>query len=329
MKTKRTAQRSVSGIRATGAVAAVVVLSGALAACGGDSLEEKGGSGGGGGGKSIVIGSADFTSHRLLSESYKALLDDAGYNASIKTVKNRELYEPALEKGQIDVVPEFAATFAEWLNTKENGETATIDKPVASSDPDKTVAALQKLAKPRGIEALAVGKAVDQNTFATTKALAKKHNLKTLSDLGKSGLTVNIAAGVECEERPFCAPGLKDKYGIKVGKIDPKGVSTPQSKQAVQDGTDQLVLTNSTDTSLDKFDLVALEDDKKLQNADNVLPVVNTKEAGDKKIANALDKLNRTLTTDDLIAMSKKVDLERAKPADVVADYLKEKGLVK
>ena len=51
-------------------------------------------------------------------------------------MKNRELYEPALEKGEIDVVPEYAATLAEFLNAKENGAKA---KPVASSDVDETV----------------------------------------------------------------------------------------------------------------------------------------------------------------------------------------------
>ncbi|WP_240929655.1 ABC transporter substrate-binding protein [Streptomyces coryli] len=327
MKTKRTAHRS--GIRATGAVAAVVALSGALAACGGDSLEEKGGKEGGGGGKSIVIGSAGFTEHAVLANLYKGLLDDAGYNASIKKVKNRELYEPALEKGQIHVVPEYAATMAEFLNAKENGAEAPEKNPVASSDVDKTVTALQELSEKRGLKALAAGKAVDQNAFVASKEWAEKNNLKTLTDLGKSGLEVNVAAGEECSERPFCAPGLKDTYGIKVGKIDPKGVSTPQSKQSVKEGTNQLALTNSTDATLDQFGLVILEDDKKLQNADNVLPVVNADKAGDKKVTNALDKLNRVLTSQDLIDLSKKVDAERAKPEDAAADYLKEKGLVK
>ena len=97
---------------------------------------------------------------------------------------NRELYEPALEKGQIDVVPEYAATLAEFLNAKKNGPKAR--EPVASSDVDATVTALKKLAAPRGLKVLPPGEAVDQNAFAVSKEFAEKHNLKTLSDLGKS-----------------------------------------------------------------------------------------------------------------------------------------------
>jgi osmoprotectant transport system substrate-binding protein len=55
---------------------------------------------------------------------YALLLNQAGYKTSLLTVANRELYEPALESGQIDVVPEYAATFADWLNAKTNGADA-------------------------------------------------------------------------------------------------------------------------------------------------------------------------------------------------------------
>ena len=321
--------KGLRGIRAVGAASAVVVLAAGLSACGGKSLEQQGGgssSGGSGGKGSLVIGSAGFTESSVLAQLYAKVLGDAGYSTSVQTLNNRELYEPALEKGQIDVVPEYAATLAEFLNAKVNGPKA---KPVASSDVTATVAALTKLAGPRGLKVLAVGDAVDQNAFAVTKAFADQHHLKTLSDLGSSKLPVKLAAGDECPDRPFCEPGLKQTYGIDVTGIDPKGVGTPQSKQAVKDGTDQLVLTTTTDATLDQFGLVLLQDDKKLQNADDVLPVVNAKDAGSPQIAEALDKLTKVLTTADLTALDKQVDAERMKPSDVAAEYLKSKGLIK
>ncbi|MEE1756719.1 ABC transporter substrate-binding protein [Streptomyces sp. SP18CS02] len=319
--------------RMAGAVLAVAALTAGLAACGGDSLEKKSGSGdskaGSGSKGTLVIGSAGFTEANVLAELYAQVLGDAGYTTSIKTVENRELYEPSLEKGEIDVVPEYAATLAEFLNAKVNGPKATEEKPVASSDVTATVAALEKLAGPRGLKVLPAGPAVDQNAFAVTREFADKNSLKTLSDLGSSKLKVKIAAGDECEIRPFCAPGLKKTYGIDVTGIDPKGVGTPQSKQAVKDGIDQLVLTTTTDATLDNFGLVLLEDDKKLQNADNVLPVVNAKDAGSAEIAAALDKITKALTTQDLIELNRKVDAERAKPGDAAKAYLEAKGILK
>ncbi|BFP54314.1 ABC transporter substrate-binding protein [Streptomyces griseus] len=317
--------------RIAGAVIGMVALAGSLAACGGDSLEkEKGGSGSSAGdGKkgSLVVGSASFTESKVLAELYAQILGDAGYSTSITTVKNRELYEPSLEKGEIDVVPEYAATIAEFLNAKVNGADEAQAKPVASGDVEATVSALKQLAEPLGLTVLPAGKAVDQNAFAVSKEFAEKNSLKTLSDLGKSKIKVKIAAGDECEVRPFCAPGLKKTYGIDVTGIDPKGVGTPQSKQAVRDGKVQLVLTTTTDAVLDG--LVFLEDDKKLQNADNVLPVLNAKDAGAPEIADALGKLTAALTTEDLAELNRKVDAERAKPADVAKEYLESKDLIK
>ncbi|MFI6686108.1 ABC transporter substrate-binding protein [Streptomyces sp. NPDC050485] len=323
-------------LRTAGAVLGTVALAGSLAACGGDSLEKSkdksasSGSSSTGGGKkgSLVIGAAGFTESAVLAELYSQVLADAGYSTSVTTVKNRELYEPALEKGEIDVVPEYAATLTEFLNAKVNGDKAK-DKPLASSDVTATVAELAKLAGPRGLKVLPAGAAVDQNAFAVTKEFAAKNNLKSLSDLGTSKAKVKIAAGDECKIRPFCAPGLTSKYGIDVTGIDPKGVGTPQAKQAVKDGVDQLVLTTTTDATLDTYGLVLLQDDKKLQNADNVLPVVNAKDAGGQEIADALGKLTKALTTADLVDLNRKVDAERAKPADVAKQYLQSKGLIK
>ena len=318
--------------RIAGAVIGMAVLAGSLAACGGDSLESgKSGSGGGSGAHakkgSLVVGSASFTESKVLAELYAQILDDAGYSASVTTVQNRELYEPSLEKGEIDVVPEYAATITEFLNAKVNGAKAAENKPVASPDAAATVTELEKLATPLGLKVLPVGKAVDQNAFAVSKEFAAKHKLSTLSDLGRSKVAVKVAAGDECSVRPFCAPGLEKTYGIDVAGIDPKGVGTPQSKQAVRDGQDQLVLTTTTDAVLDG--LVFLQDDKKLQNADNVLPVLNAKDAGAPEIADALGRLTAVLTTQDLGELNRKVDAERAKPVDVAKEYLLSKGLIK
>ncbi|WP_220188924.1 ABC transporter substrate-binding protein [Streptomyces phytophilus] len=315
--------------RAAASVLAAAALTAGLAACGGDSLEEKGGTDSPDDDKSsLVVGQAGFTVSTVTAELYSAMLKDAGHDVTIKKLENRELYEPELEKGSIDVFPEYAATLAEFLNAKENGVEAPEKNPVASNDADETVTALRKLAEPRGLKVLDAGDAVDQNAFAVSKDFAAENDLKTLSDLGRTGDGIRLAAGDECPERPFCEPGLEKTYDIDITKIDPLGVGTPAAKQSVQDGTNQLALTTTTDATLDDFDLVLLEDDKGLQNADNILPVVNAKEAGTKEIAATLDKLTRVLTTDDLIELNRKVDAERMKPADAAKEYLEEKNLL-
>jgi osmoprotectant transport system substrate-binding protein len=308
-------------------VGALTALALSLTACGGDSLEEEGGAGEGGeeSAGSLTVGGANFTEATLMIELYAQVLEEAGYRTDIQTTDGRELYAPELESGAIDVVPEYAATLAEYLNAQANGPEA---EPVASPDVDTTVAALRELAEPRGLTVLDPGEAVDQNAFAVHEDFAAEHGLTTLSDLGESGLPVRLAAGEDCPTRPFCEPGLEETYGIDITELDPLGVGTVPAKQAVRDGEDQLVLVTTTDATLEDFDLVLLEDDRNLQLADNVLPVVNTETAGDPEIAAALDGLTEVLTTDDLIELNRQVDAERRKADEVARDYLVEKGLV-
>ncbi|MEU1203399.1 ABC transporter substrate-binding protein [Streptomyces sp. NPDC005813] len=304
--------------------AGVVLL---LAGCAtGPSLENQGSvTAPPGDSKHLVIGSAGFTESDLLAQMYALLLKQAGYKTSMITVANRELYEPALESGQIDVVPEYAATFADWLNAKTHGADA---RPVGSPDLGTTMTALRELASPRGLTVLEPGRAVDQNAFAVSAAYAREHHLKTLGDLGRSGLKVRLAAGDECVQRPYCEPGLKKTYGIDVVAVDPKGVGTTQAKQAVQSGRDQMVLTTTTDATLDEFGLVLLEDDKHLQNADYIVPVVNRSRAGGEGVTKALGKLNDVLTTADLASLNRQVDSWRRLPEDVARTYLRDKGLL-
>ncbi|MET7507228.1 ABC transporter substrate-binding protein [Streptomyces albidoflavus] len=308
------------------ALLAVLLLTLCAACATGPSLEDQGEVTAPPGDSSrLTVGSAGFTESDLLAQMYALLLRRAGYETELITVANRELYEPALESGRVDVVPEYAATFADWLNAKENGPDAD---PVGSPDLATTMKALRRLATPRGLTVLDPGKAVDQNAFAVTREFAAEHSLRTLSDLGASGLPVRLAAGDECVSRPYCRPGLEKTYGIDITAVDPKGVGTTQAKRAVQSGQDQLVLTTTTDATLDAFGLVLLEDDKKLQNADAVVPVVNRARAGSERVARALDALAPVLTTADLAGLNRQVDSWRRLPEDVARAYLEEKGLL-
>ncbi|MFD3532998.1 glycine betaine ABC transporter substrate-binding protein [Streptomyces sp. NPDC058664] len=277
-------------------------------------------------GSRLTLGSAGFTESDLPAQMYALLLEEAGHRTKILTVTNRELYEPALERGRIDVVPEYAATFGDWLNAKVNGP----DAPTAGSpDPVATMTALRALAGPRGLTVLDAGRAVDQNAFAVTAAFAAEHRLKTLGDLGATGLPVRLAAGDECVRRPYRAPGPRKVYGIDVTAVDPKGVGTTPAEQAVRNGQDRLVLTTTTDATLDEFGLVLLADDRRLQNADHIVPVVNRARAGGESVTRALARLDTALTAADPTHLNEQVDSRRRLPEDVARNHLTDGGPVR
>lgn len=299
-----------------------------ISACGGDdesSSEPTGDTSAPVEAGALTVGGASFTESVIMIEIYRALLEDAGYDVTVQTVDNREIYEPALESGDIDVVPDYLATLTEFLNRKVNGPDA---EQVASSDPQATLDELTRLGEEVGIVPLEPAQAANQNAFVVTEAFADENGLTTLSELGALGEPVVLAATEECPERPFCQIGLEDVYGITVERVEPLGFGSPQTKQAVADGTADLGLTGTTDGTLGQFGLVLLEDDQGLQLAENLVPVLNAEAAEDERLAAALAPLADVLTTEDLAALNLAVDDERQRPADVATEYLQEKGLI-
>lgn len=300
----------------------------ALSACGGDDAGDASSEGGDAAATSetITVGGATFTESAIMMEMYKALLEDGGYTVEVKPVENRELYAPELESGSIDVVPEYAATLADYLNRDINGPDA---EPVATGDVDETVEALRPLAEQKGLEVLEPADAANQNAFFVTEDFAKEHDLTTLSDLAALDQPIVLAGTQECPERPKCELGLEQVYGLEITEDLPLGFGSVQNKQAVVEGDAQLGLAGTTDGTLGALGLVVLEDDKSLQNADNLVPVVNAEgPAGSDEVAELLNTLSETLTTEDLAELNRMVDEDREQAADVAMAYLEEQGLV-
>lgn len=202
----------------------------------------------GAGGK-VTVGVANFSESETLGELYRIALAAAGYEVSIQQIGNRELYEPALERGEIQVVPEYVGTLTEFLNKKVNGPNA---QAVASSDLDRTMAGLKELGARSNLTFGTPSPAADQNAFAVTKAFADKYGVATLSDLASecSGAATKLGGPPECPQRPFCQPGLEQTYGLEFGPFVSLDAGGPQTKTALKTGEISVGLVLSSDGAL-------------------------------------------------------------------------------
>ncbi len=273
----------------------------------------------------ITIGAFNFGESKILANLYAAALTSVGYEPTISELTNREVVEPALEKGDVQVVPEYLGTLTEFLNAKANGPDAT---PVASGDAAATLEAVQQLANAVGITVLTPSPAADQNAFAVTKEFADANGIATLSDLAAYSQKTPVTLGgpPECPTRPFCQPGLEKTYGLKVGEFVSLDAGGPLTKAALTQGKIDVGLVFSSDGGVAANDLVVLTDDKALQTVDNIVAAVNTA-ALTPALQAALDEVNAALTTDELVQLNKAVDIDRGDPATVAADWLAQKGL--
>lgn len=197
----------------------------------------------------IVIGASNVSESQTLAFVYQIALNAAGYDATVQPVGARDEYEPALQSGDVDVVPEYLGTLTEYLNQKVNGANAT---PLSSGDVDKTYTALQGLGDKRQLKFGQPAPATAQNAFAVTKTLADKYALKTLSDLATkcSGTATVLAGPPDCPTSAFCQPGLKKTYSLTVGRFNSLDAGGPKTKKALTDGTATVGLVFSSDAAL-------------------------------------------------------------------------------
>jgi osmoprotectant transport system substrate-binding protein len=200
-----------------------------------------------GGSGHLNVGAANFSENQILANLYAQVLEAAGYQVSVKDVQSREVYEPALEHGQLDVMPEYAATLTEFLNTKDNGANA---KPLASTDITKTVAALKRIGAKHGLVPLQPSQATDQNAFAVRKDFAAKWHLTNLSDLKNVKGDLVLGGPPECTQRPFCKPGLEKVYGIHFTGFKALDAGGPLTRAAIENGNVQIGLVFSSDPAL-------------------------------------------------------------------------------
>ena len=196
-------------------------------------------------GVALSIGTANFSESATLGEIYAAVLGSAGFEVELAAPANREAYYTELVSGNVDVVPEYAATLAEFINTTVNGADA---EPVASGDPDATTAALTELGAEVGLVFSDVSAAQDQNAFAVTTEFAEEHGVTTLSELAEACGGLVLAGPAECPERPFCQPGLEETYGLEFAEF--RSYDFGLIGDAVRQGEAALGLVLSSDGSL-------------------------------------------------------------------------------
>ena len=275
--------------------------------------------------KTVVIGSAPFSESVIVANMYAGALQNEGFQVTVrKGLGQREIYLPALEKGGadngIDLVPEYVGTLLEHVN-KNAGE--------ASGDLNDSVAKLRARLDPLGLTALNPSPAADQNAFAVTRATADRLKLKKLSDITPAtAAQLTLGGGPECPARPFCQPGLEKTYGLKFRAFRPLDSGGPRTMEALSSGDIDVGLVFSSDGAVAARNLVVLEDDKKLQTVDNLIPAIR-KDVVNDDIRSVLNKVSAEMTTEDLIQLNRRADVDKADPEALAKEWLQQHGFTK
>jgi len=307
---------------------AILVVVGAVvaSACGGTGTSGGGATGAPAAARPAVkVGSTNFYEQGILGELYAQILENSGYKVERKfNLGNREIVQPALESGQIDLDAEYLATLLSF-----------VDKTVkASTDPKETAKLLQTALSPKKLTVLDFAAATDQNGFVVTKETAAKYNLKKLSDIAANAQgQLTLGGPPECPgaTRPFCKPGLEQTYGIKFKDFKPLDAGGPLTVTALEGKQVDIGLLFTSDPGIVAKGFVLLDDDKHLQLSDNIAPVVRDDllAKDDGTLKKLLNSISAKLSQDELNGMNKLVSVDKKDPKDVAKDWLKKMGLIK
>jgi osmoprotectant transport system substrate-binding protein len=266
----------------------------------------------------ITVAAFSFTESEILAELYSQALEAKGYPAEpMLNAGPRELVQPALAEGLIDVVPEYAGSALSFL---------TLGAVEGSASVSETHDALTRVVAPSGLVALTPAPAQDANAIVVSQSTADLYDLRDVSDLTSIGSQLVFGGPPECAHRRLCLVGLESAYGLRFREFIPLDSGGPLTLQALLSEGIDVALLFTTDPAIVSEGLVVLTDDRGLQPAENVTPLLRRQvvSAHGYGVVETLDAVSALLTTSDLREMIGQVVGGRT-ARDVAAIWLRDR----
>ena len=284
---------------------------------------------GGGSKPAIKIGSVGFDEAKVMAEVYAQALEANGYTVDRSGIGlgQRPVVAPAIEKGTIDLQPEYIGSRLSYEGGAPTGDSAA------------NATALQAKLNAKSLTALNYTPAIDTNAFVVRADTAATLHLSKMSDLAAVQTQLKFGLATDCLTNAVCgAPGgALSQYGITSATIaaatllDP--CSTPMA-DALKNNTVDVGELCSTQPDILVNGWVVLADDQHTQPADNIAPIVRNDylaklSASDKTaFEKVLNDVSAQVDTTTLATLYKEVSVDHMDLAAVAKAWLQSKGFV-
>ena len=270
-----------------------------------------------GGDRPVIVASKPFGESYLLAEMFAQLLEARGIRAERRLgLGATEIAFAALERGAIDVYPEYTGT----------GLLAILHQR-PSADPREVYARVARKCRERfGVRWL------PPLGFQNTYAVAVRHRtadsleLHTLSDLARVAPTLRAGLTPDFIGRDDGLPGLGHAYGIRFREV--RALLPAVKYQALAAGQVDVIDGYSTDGLILKYDLVVLDDDRAFfppyEAAAVTAPGLDQRRP---EAVAALTELSGLLREGTMRGLNRRVEVDGEPVARVAADALSGLGL--
>lgn len=268
-------------------------------------------------GPTVTVASFNFPESVMLAEIYGQALEAEGYQIERQlNLGSRELMFPAIEAGDIDLVPEYVGSA---LSVGFGAE--------APTDLEEAVEALSASYGEIGMTVLEPAPGQNSNVFVVTQAYADENGLASVSDLADAG-EVTLGGPPECETRTTCYQGLVETYQLE--NLAFESIQEASARlSAIESGDIDVTLLFSTDPVIPQMGLVVLEGTEEIIAPENIVPVVSQEvvDAYGEDLVGILDSISADITTELLLELNTRTQVESENPEDVAADWLAEAGI--
>jgi osmoprotectant transport system substrate-binding protein len=258
----------------------------------------------------------------LLAHIYAGALAAKGFPVRVlPDLGTRELVDPALMNGLIQIVPEYTGSALNFLS---------LGRLAATSNVAATYRSLTRSAERRGLVAAQPAPAQDANAIVVTAATAAHWHLRSIADLRKVAPPLVFGGPPECRERADCYLGLERVYGLRFKTFVATDTGGPLTMQALDAGQIGAALLFTTNPGIAPRHLVILADSRALQPAENIAPLVrrSTVERYGPRLLATLNAVSARLTTTTLRRLNGQVQRPGMDPRTVASGWLRAQALI-
>ncbi|MBM6614525.1 ABC transporter permease/substrate-binding protein [Desemzia sp. RIT804] len=268
----------------------------------------------------IVIGGKLGAEPTILMHMYEDLIESqTDISVALEPNLGKTTFNfNAIQSGDIDIYTEYTGTVLATF----------LDESLESSD-EAAVYEQAKTGLEEQYEMTLFEPMAFNNTYvlAVTAELAEQYNLETISDLLPIADEIRAGFTLEFSDREDGYLGIQDLYGLTFGSVE---TMEPNIRyQAVETGDVNLVDAYSTDSDIEKYQLVQLEDDLGLFPPYQGAPLLLIETLEEyPELEEVLNQLGGKITDEQMRQMNYAVDVEGKSEDEVAHEFLVEEGLM-
>ena len=296
-----------------------LVLLAALAACADSGRSGQGSVQPQGESLKLTLGTKNFTESVITGELYAQVLEDNGYQVVLrKNVGPTEVIDEELQDGDIDAYPEYLGVSATVVAGEDvEGKSAEETSQIARGFYESRGQAVSEETPYESIDAI-----------ATTFLFAQEHGLREIGDLGELE-SFTLGARPEFESRQQGFAGMQSVYRLTNAKFVPVDISARYV--ALDEGDVDVANVFSTEPQLAGGDYRLLEDPERIFGYQHLALVIDEDKLetlGGDKFMDLINSVNEQLSQRTVIDLNAAVELDEREPADVAAQFLRQRGLI-